>query len=70
MQGSHLTWGSLVSFPKVRNMEAQEETQGFLIRCEVSDDSIVVLKSRPVKAGNLLEGKTGMICDLVRRSCV
>ena len=30
------------------------------MRCKVADESVVVLKSRPVKAGNSLEGKTGM----------
>jgi len=28
-------------------------------QCEVADESVVVMKSRPVKAGNSLEGKTG-----------
>ena len=70
MQGSHLTWGSLVLLPTIRDRKVQEETQDFLMRCEVSDDSIVVLKSRPVKAGNRPEDKTGMTCDLVRRSSV
>jgi len=35
------------------------------MRCEVADESVVVMKSRPVKAGNSLEGKTGMTCRLV-----
>jgi hypothetical protein len=35
------------------------------MRCEVADESVVVMKSRPVKAGNSLEGKTGMIRRLV-----
>lgn len=70
MQGSHLTWGSLISLRQLTDRKAQEETQGFFMRCEVSDDSIVVLKSQPVKASNRLEDKTGMTCDLVRRSCV
>jgi len=70
MQGSQLTWGSLVLLPTIRDRKVQEETQDFLMRCEVSDDSIVVLKSRPVKAGNRPEDKTGMTCDLVRRSSV
>jgi len=39
----------------------QGETQGQSKRCKVADDSVVVMKSRPVKAGNRLEGKTGMI---------
>ena len=29
------------------------------MRCEVADDSVVVLKSRPLKAGNGVEDKTG-----------
>ena len=32
------------------------------MQCEVADDSVVVIKSRPEKAGNRLEEKTGMIC--------
>ena len=48
-----------------RVRKAQEETQGLLMRCEVADESVVVMKSRPVKAGNSLEGKTGMTCRLV-----
>lgn len=35
------------------------------MRCEVADDSVVVMKFRPVKAGNRLEGKTGTTRDLV-----
>jgi hypothetical protein len=31
------------------------------MRCEVADESVVVMKSRPEKAGNSLEGKTGTI---------
>ena len=34
-------------------------------RCEVADESVVVMKSRPVKAGNSLEGKTGTTHRLV-----
>ena len=41
------------------------------MRCEVADESVVVMKSRPMKAGNSLEGKTGMTCRLVDRgSCM
>ena len=36
------------------------------MRCEVADDSAVVMKFRPVKAGNSVEGKTGMTRRLVR----
>ena len=46
--------------------KVQEETQGQPKRCEVADDSVVVLKSRPVKAGNSVEGKIGMTRRLVR----
>jgi hypothetical protein len=35
------------------------------MRCEVADDSVVVKKSRPEKAGNRLEDKTGMTRRLV-----
>jgi hypothetical protein len=30
------------------------------MRCEVADDPVVVLKFRPMKAGNSVEDKTGM----------
>jgi hypothetical protein len=40
----------------------QEVTQGQPKRCEVADESVVVKKSRPAKAGNRLEDKTGMTC--------
>ena len=39
--------------------KAQGETQGLSMRCEVADDSVVVMKFRPVKAGNSVEDKTG-----------
>ncbi len=35
------------------------------MQCEVADESVVVMKSRPVKAGNRLEGKTGMTWHLL-----
>lgn len=35
----------------------REETQG-RCWCEVADEPVVVMKSRPVKAGNSAEGKT------------
>ena len=40
------------------------------MRCEVTDDSVVVMKSRPVKAGNSLEGKTGTTCRSSRQGLV
>ena len=45
--------------------EAQEETQGRTKWCEVADDSVVVMKFRPMRAGNRLEDKTGMTHGLV-----
>ncbi len=40
------------------------------MRCEVADDSVVVMKSRPVKAGNRLEDKTGTTCRPSRQGSV
>jgi len=57
------------SYRPVEVRKAQEETQGFLKRCEVADDSVVVMKSRPEKAGNRLEEKTGMTHGLVHGDC-
>ena len=42
-----------------RVREAQGETQGQTMRCEAAYESVVVMKSRPMKAGNSLEDKTG-----------
>ena len=44
----------------MRDREVQEATQGCPKLCEVADEPVVVLKFRPVKAGNSLEEKTGM----------
>ena len=33
----------------------------------MADDSVVVMKSQPVKAGNRLEDKTEMILDLFKK---
>ena len=49
--------------------KAQEETRGGPKRCEVADESVVVQKSRPEKAGNRLEEKTGMTCRIVGGGC-
>ncbi len=38
----------------------QGEIQDQSKRCEVADESVVVLKSQPMKAGNSVEGKTEM----------
>lgn len=53
-----------------RVRKGQEETQDFLMQCEVADNSVVVIKSWPVKAGNSLEGKTGMTCRASRQGLV
>ena len=55
-----LTGEALHCFRILRNREAQGEIQGGSKRCEVADDSVVVMKSRPVKPGNSVEDKTGM----------
>ena len=34
------------------------------MRCEVADESVVVLKFRPMKIGNYVEDKTGMTCGV------
>lgn len=36
----------------------QGESQGH-DRCEVAEEAVVVMKFRPVKSGNSMEGKTG-----------
>lgn len=41
----------------------QEETQD-RCWCEVADEPVVVMKSRPVKAGNSVEDKTEMTIGL------
>jgi hypothetical protein len=41
--------------------DVQEETQGRTMQCRVADESVVVMKFRPVKPGNRAEDKTGMI---------
>jgi hypothetical protein len=49
--------------------EVQEETQDRSKRCEVADDPVVVMKFRPVKAGNSVEGKTGTTRFLMSGGC-
>jgi len=34
------------------------------MQCEVADESVVVMKFRPVKPGNSVEDKTGMTCSI------
>ena len=48
-------------------MEAsiQGETQG-RCWCEVADEPVVVIKFRPVKAGNSVEDKTEMTIDKIQ----
>jgi hypothetical protein len=56
----HSNWGSLIWFWKKNQIrERQGETQADLMLCQVADESVVVNKSRPMKAGNRLEEKTG-----------
>ena len=59
-----------VSYRSARIREAQGVTQGRLMRCEKSDESIVVMKSRPMKAGNRLEDKTGTTGGLFAGACI
>ncbi len=37
--------------------------------CEVADESVVVMKSQPVKLGNRVEDKTGMTFGDVQGAC-
>ena len=59
-----VTGEALYRSAQVADREIQEETQGRTKRCKVADESVVVTKSRPEKAGNSLEDKTGMTCGL------
>jgi len=68
-QGVRGNWGSLVSSAQSAARETQEETQGRTKRCKVADESVVVTKSRPEKAGNSLEEKTGTTRGMVRGGC-
>ncbi len=51
---------------QARKKTAQEETQGCPKRCEVADESVVVMKSRPEKAGNRLQEKTRTTVGIIR----
>ncbi len=37
-----------------------------MMQCEVADESVVVMKFRPEKAGNRVEEKIGMTIGLIR----
>ena len=63
---SEVTGEALYRSVQSADSEIQEETQGRSKRCKVADDSVVVTKSRPEKAGNRLEDKTGTTRGLVR----
>lgn len=69
-----LTGEALHQFPPFTvdcwGRKVQEVTQGQPKGCEVADDSAVVMKSRPVKAGNSVEGKIGMTRRLVRQELI
>lgn len=45
--------------------EVQEETQGQSEAVQGADESIVVMKPRPMKPGNRVEDKTGVIHSIV-----
>jgi methionyl-tRNA formyltransferase len=46
-------------------LEAQvQEVIQDLCWCEVADEPVVVIKFRPLKASNGVEGKTGMIISI------
>ena len=63
---SEVTGEALYRSVQSADSEIQEETQGRTKRCKVADESVVVMKSWPEKAGNSLEEKTGMTRGLVR----
>jgi hypothetical protein len=63
---SEVTGEALYRSVPSADRETQEETQGRTKRCKVADESVVVMKSRPEKAGNSLEEKTGTTRGLVR----
>ena len=57
--------GSLASFPVFFLLGAQgQEVIQDLCWCEVADEPVVVMKFRPLKASNGVEGKTGMIISI------
>lgn len=55
------------SYSSFQDRRHQGETRDNPMLCEVAEESVVVLKFRPVKPGNRVEGKTGMTCSLVCR---
>ena len=61
-------WGAPVVF-SILIGENKTRVEGSLMHCRESDDSIVVIKFRPVKAGNSLEDKTGMTLCSVTVGC-
>ena len=63
---SEVTGEALYRSVQLADSETQEETQGRPKRCKVADESVVVTKSRPEKAGNSLEEKTGTTRGQVR----
>lgn len=44
---------------------ARGDSSSPLMTCRVADEPVVVMKSRPVKPGNSVEGKTGMTASMV-----
>ncbi|RDG29122.1 hypothetical protein DV872_23425 [Oceanispirochaeta sp. M1] len=45
------------------------KAKNHLMLCRMSDESVVVIKFRPVKASNGLEDKTGMTLHLIVMGC-
>jgi len=60
-QGTRLNWGNLAP-PLIffsRRCHSRRDSRMIAV-CEVADDPVVVKKFWPMKAGNRVEGKTGM----------
>lgn len=45
------------------------EAKDHLMYCRMADDSVIVIKFRPVKASNGVEVKTGMTLHLIAMGC-
>jgi hypothetical protein len=48
------------SYSSFQDRKHQGEIRDNPMQCEVAEESVVVLKFRPVKSGNRVEGKTGV----------
>ena len=65
-------WGSLASNLNLEFRHFHQEVTQGVSGCEVADEPVVVMKSRPVNAGNRWEDKTEMMTsgDLVRADSI